>query len=63
MGKIQAFFKGKKTYILSGLGFLTILVGFLAGDMSFVDFVQTEEFKWLWAYITAAALRAGMKNN
>ena len=58
--KIQEFLQGKKTYILSGLAFLVVLVGFLAGDMSFMEFMQTDEFKWIWAIITAATLRAGM---
>ena len=60
MSKIQEWFKGKKTYVLSGLGFLVILVGFLSGDMSFIEFMQSPEFKWLWALLTASTLRAGM---
>ena len=59
--KIQEFFKGKKTYILSALAFLVVVVNFLSGDLSFVQFMQTPEFKWLWAIITAATLRAGIK--
>ena len=58
--KMQEWFKGKKTYILSGLAFLVVLIGFLSGDLSFVEFMQTAEFKWLWAIITAATLRAGI---
>ena len=39
-----AWLQGKKTYILVVLGFLAALVGFLTGDMSFAQFVQSPEF-------------------
>lgn len=61
--KIQKWMKGKKTYILAGLAFCVVFVGFLAGDLSFMEFMQTDEFKWLWAIITAATLRAGISKH
>ena len=54
--------KGKKTYILVILGFLIALVNFLAGDLSFLQFVQSPEFLALLGLFGLGTIRAGVSN-
>ena len=56
------WFKGKKTYILVGLGVLTVLTQTLAGDISFVEFFSSPELKELIMLLGIGTLRAGVKN-
>ena len=58
--KIQEYLKGKKTYIVSIIGLAMVSLDFLTGDLSFMQFIQSPEFQWLWAWIAAMALRAGI---
>jgi len=62
MNKIIAWLKGKKTYIVSMIGLILIALDWATGDVSFMQFIQSPEFQWFWAWVTAMALRAGIKN-
>ena len=53
--------QGKKTYIIVILGFLIALVQFLAGDLSFMLFVQSPEFLALLGLLGLGSLKAGIQ--
>jgi hypothetical protein len=52
--------QGKKTYILVGIGVLGALVHFLTGDLTFLQFVQSEEFIALLALLGIGTAKAGL---
>lgn len=54
--------KGKKTYILVILGVIALLVQFLVGDISFMEFVGSPQFVELIGLLGIGTLRAGIKN-
>lgn len=56
----MAWLQGKKTYIIVILGFLIALVQFLAGDLSFMLFVQSPEFLALLGLLGLGTLKAGV---
>lgn len=52
--------KGKKTYFVIGFGVAIILVQFLVGDVSFMQFISSEAFTNLLELIGVGTLRAGV---
>ena len=54
--------KGKKTYFLVAFGVLALLVQFLTGDISFMQFLSSDSFVQLLELLGLGALRAGVKN-
>ncbi len=62
LNKIQAFLKGKKTYVVTAVGIGLVLLDFLAGDISLMAFVATPEFKLLLGFLGLGTLRAGVSN-
>lgn len=52
--------KGKKTYILVVLGAITLGVQFLAGDITFIQFVSSDAMVQLVELFGIATLRAGV---
>lgn len=57
---MQEWLKGKKTYILVALGVLTLVVQFLSGDISFIEFVTSESVITLIELLGIGTLRAGV---
>lgn len=58
--RVQGFLNGRKTYIVSALMVLVGLVNFLAGDVTFVEFVSTEDARVLLEGLGLGFLRAGI---
>jgi len=54
--------KGKKTYILVVLGALTILVNFIAGDTTFMEFITSTQFIELLGILGIGTLRAAVSS-
>lgn len=54
--------KGKKTYILVGLGVLTLLIQFLTGDVSLMQFLGSPQFMELLGMLGIGTLRAGVSS-
>jgi hypothetical protein len=54
------FLSGYKTYILAGLGVMKVLIGFLTGDMTFVQFLGSPEVNELILFTGLGTLRAGV---
>jgi hypothetical protein len=52
--------QGKKTYILVALGVISLLVQFLAGDVSFMQFIASQQFIELLGLLGIGTLRAGV---
>jgi len=57
---MKAWLSGKKTYILVGLGVLAMVVQFLAGDITLMEFLQSEQFLTLLGLLGIGTLRAGV---
>ena len=53
--------QGYKTKILIVLGFITALVTFLAGDMTFIEFFQSPAFLALLALFGIGTAKAGIE--
>ena len=51
---------GKKTYILVIIGVLTVLVNFLTGDLTFLQFITSDAVIQLIELLGLGALRAGV---
>jgi len=51
---------GKKTYILVILGVLTILIHYLTGDMTFMQFINSDEFIKLLELLGIGTVRLGI---
>lgn len=60
MGAIEIWLKGRKTYIISILGILTVFVGWLSGDMSFMQFVSSESFQTMLQWAGLGTVRAAL---
>ena len=60
MSNITLWLQGKKTYILVALGVLTVLVNFLSGDLTFIQFLSSDEFVALLGILGIGTLRAGV---
>ena len=60
MSGFIAWLQGKKTYILVILGVAALLVQWVSGDISFLQFVQSDQFVELLALLGIGALRAGV---
>jgi hypothetical protein len=54
------WFKGKKTYILVILGVAGVLIQFLAGDLSLMEFFGSEYLVQLIELLGIGTLRAGV---
>ena len=52
--------RGKKTYILVIIGVLTVLVNFLTGDLTFLQFITSDAVIQLIELLGLGALRAGV---
>ena len=61
--KMFDWLSGAKTYILVVLGVLVVLVQFLTGDMSFIEFLNSQAMVELLALLGIGALRAGVSKN
>jgi hypothetical protein len=57
-----AFLQGKKTYILVVLGVVTLAVNFLAGDITLMQFLGSEQFTALIGLLGIGTLRAAVTN-
>ncbi len=55
LGQWSGKYRGKRTYILAGVGAVTALGALLTGDLSPADFVRD-----LWACVVACTMRAGI---
>lgn len=60
MANLIQLLQNKKTYILSGIGVLSVLVRFLTGEVGFMEFVNSPQFVELINYLGLATLRAGV---
>ena len=61
--KMFDWLKGFKTYILVGLGVLGLLVQFLTGDVTFMEFLNSPQLIELLGLLGIGALRAGVKKS
>ena len=52
--------KGKKTYILVALGLFTVLVNFLSGDITFMEFLASKSTLDVIELLGLGTLRAGV---
>jgi len=59
MAAIVAWFKGKKTYIIVGFGVATVLVHFITGDLTLMQFIASDEFVKLLELLGLGTVRAG----
>ena len=57
---MRQWLQNKKTYILISLGALVVLVQFLAGDLTFLQFVQSPEFLALLGLLGLGTFKAGV---
>jgi len=57
---IVAFFAGKKTYFIVAFGVATILVQFLSGDVTFMQFLASDALQQLLELLGIATVRAGV---
>jgi hypothetical protein len=60
MAALLSWFTGKKTYILVVLAALSIIVRWLAGDLTFIQFLNSDEFLALLGVLGIGTLRAGV---
>jgi len=58
---MMAWLQGKKTYILVILGVVALLVQFLVGDLSFSQFLGSQQVIELLGLLGIGALRSGLK--
>lgn len=55
-----AFLQGKKTYILVTLGVLALLINFLSGDITLMQFLSSEKLTELIGLLGLGTIRAGV---
>jgi hypothetical protein len=60
MAAIMAWFSGKKTYFIVILGVLVVLVHFLSGDLTLMQFIASDEFVKLLELLGLGTIRAGV---
>jgi len=61
MKQVQEFLKGKKTYIVATLLTLASLTNLLAGDITFVEFVNSDKLWVLLNGLGLGTLRAAIR--
>jgi hypothetical protein len=54
------WFRGKKTFIVSGLMAIASLVHLISGDLTFVEFVSSDHMMNLFNAMGLSALRTGI---
>ena len=60
MKDLQLMLSGKKTYIIAGLMILIALVNLVSGDITIVEFIESDDMRILLEGLGLGALRAGV---